>query len=169
MKKITISVALLFTTLVLSAQQNSFGLLKFTIPGSWQEQSRQEVVAYEGTVPELNIPLEIRVYLNQNAGVKPDSSFKMQWQNIMTVYGNPAIPFVKKRYASSGLQVAINQATPVEINTGNGKQHTQLVVFMVEKQTQAIQFITTNLSDFKLLRPFIDDFIENVDTIAKRD
>jgi hypothetical protein len=169
MKRILIGIALLFSTLLLTAQPNSFGLLKFTIPDGWQEQSREDVVAFNGAVPEINIPLEIKVYLNDIAGTKPDSSFKMQWQHIMGLYGSPAIPFVKKRYASSGIQIAINQANPVEITTANGKQYTILAVFILDKQAQAVQFITNNPADFKQLRPFIDDFIENVSTLTKRD
>ena len=33
---------------------------------------------------------------------------------------------------------------------------------------QAMQFITNNPADYKVLRPFVDDFIDTVDTIEKR-
>ena len=161
-------ISLLFSY-VLAAQSNSFGLLKFNIPANWQEQIKQQGLSFSGTESETNIPVEIKIYESKVAGVKPDSSFKMEWQVVMQDYGNPPVPYAKKRYASSGLQVAANQATPVEILENNQKKFTQLIVFIVEKQMQAIQFIAPTAADFKLLRPFIDDFIESVDVIAKHD
>ncbi|CAN5559745.1 hypothetical protein BH10BAC3_BH10BAC3_06180 [soil metagenome] len=160
---------IVFSSSILLAQKNSFGLLKFKITDGWQEQTKQQVISFSGMESEINIPVEIRVYQNQPAGIKPDSSFRIEWQRILKDYGNPPLPYAKKRYASSGLQVAINQATPSEIIENNQKKYTQLAVFIIEKQMQTIQFIAYNASDFKLLRPFIDDFIEAVDTIAKRD
>ncbi len=160
---------IIFTSSILSAQNNSFGLLKFKINDGWQEETKKQVISFSGKESETNIPLEIRVYQNQPAGVKPDSSFRIEWQRLLKDYGNPPVPYAKKRYAASGLQVAINQATPSEIIENNQKKYTQMAVFIIEKQMQTIEFIADNASDFKLLRPFIDDFIEAVDTIAKRD
>lgn len=169
MNKFVGSLSSLLISVVLSAQSNSFGLLKFNIPANWQQQTKQQVVSYSGNEGETNIPMEIKVYENEPAGIKADSSFKIAWQKVMSSYGSPAIPFAKKRYASSGLQIAINQAAPIEITENNQKKFTQLLVFIIDKQMQAFQFIASNAADFKLLRPYIDEFIENVDTIAKRD
>ena len=112
MKYIIFFSLLAFNCSVLVAQKNSFGLLEFKIPDGWQEQIKQQVLTFSGTESETNVTLEIRVYQNLPAGVKPDSSFRIEWQQILRDYGNPPIPFAKKRYTSSGLQVAVNQATP---------------------------------------------------------
>jgi hypothetical protein len=152
-----------------NAQSESFGILKFKIPPGWQEQIRQHVVAYTGVETESNLPLEIVIYENQPAGIKPDSSFKMEWQRILNSdYGNPVVPIVKKSYNPAGLQVVLNTPKPVEITTNNEKKYTQLVVFIIDKQMQAIQFISNNAANYRLLHYFIEDFIESVDTIEKR-
>ena len=150
-----------------AAQTNSFGLLKYSIPGNWQEQSKQHVISYSGIESETGIPIEIKVYENRPAGVKPDSSFHMEWKRIFSDQGNPAVPYAKKRYNAEGIQLAVNVATTAEIIEGNQKKFTQLAVFIIDKQVQAIQFVAYNATDFKKLRPYIDDFIDGTSAIAK--
>jgi len=151
-----------------AAQTNSFGLLKYDIPANWQEQSKQHVISYSGIESETGIQVEIKVYENQPAGVKPDSSFHMEWKRILSDQGNPAVPYAKKRYSAEGIQIAVNVATAAEIVENNQKKFTQLAVFIIDKQMQAIQFVALNASDFKKLRPYIDNFIDAADTIVKR-
>ena len=150
-------------------QIESFSLLKYKIPQGWQQQSRLHLVSYSGIETASNTPLEIVVYENQPAAIKPDSSFRREWRRILNDdYGSPAVPFAKKSYNSGGLQFAVNTSKPVEVITNNQKRYTQLVVFIFDKQMQAMQFITNNPADYKVLRPFVDDFIDTVDTIEKR-
>lgn len=151
-----------------NAQKSSYGLIKYQIPSNWQEQSRQQFVSYSGTAPETDIPVEIVIYPNQPAGQKPDSSFKMEWSRILDAsYGSPAVPYAKKRYNPNGIRLAINIANPVEINTNNQKKYSQLAVFILDKQMQAVQFVTNNATDYKTLRPFIDEFVDTVDSVEE--
>ncbi len=151
----------------LRAQPESYDLLKFNIPQDWQQQSRSQWISYTGTDKETNIAVEIIIHKSQAAAPKIDSSFKAEWKRILdSNYGKPPAPFAKKKYAVSGIQYVENGA---ELVHNGHKIYSELFVFIIGKQLQTIQLVTDKPTSYKALRPFVDEFLETVDTVQKRE
>lgn len=163
---------LLLTSLLFfntSQAQEFFGLIKYKAPEGWQKQIKEHIITYTGSTPETNIPLDIVLYESQAAAPRPDSSFKAEWARVHSSLGNPLPPYAKRMMTGSGLPVWINVGVSVEINYEHQKRYSQLAVFIIGKQLQAVQFISVKPTDFKVLRPFIDEFVGGVDTVLKKE
>jgi hypothetical protein len=147
-------------------QSNSFSLLKYNIPGNWQEQLKVGSASYSGNEPETNAWMEIRVFNAEQLTGKPDSSFRQTWRRIFAKDA-AAIPPIKKRFNGAGLQVLNNVGVTSPFTENNQKMVSQLVMVVVGDQVQPIQILTVNDKDLKQLRPFIDSFIDSIDTVIK--
>ena len=155
----------LFSMAALS-QPNSFSLLKYSIPGNWQEQLKEHSASYSGNEPETNAWMEIRVFTAEQLTTKPDSSFRQTWRRLFEKDGT-SIPPIKKRYNEAGLQVLNNVGVTSPFTEKNQQMVSQLVMVVVGNQIQPIQILTVNDKDLKMLRPFIDSFIDSIDTVTK--
>jgi hypothetical protein len=147
-------------------QSNSFSLLKYSIPGNWQQQLREHSASYSGNEPETKAWMEIRVFNAEQMPGKPDSSFRQTWRRIFA-NDNASIPSIKKRFNEAGLQVLNNVGVTSPYTENNQKMVSQLVMVVVGNQFQPIQILTINDKDLKQLRPFIDSFIDSIDTVVK--
>ena len=118
--------------------------------------------------PETNKWMEIRVFEANESSLKPDSSFRQLWHSLYTGEENAVVPPLKRRYTESGLLVYNNANLTTTYTEGNRKMVSQLILVVVGKQTQAFQLFAENDKDLKMLRPFIDSFIDSIDTIVKQ-
>jgi hypothetical protein len=166
MKYLFTSFFLFMTSIAAISQSNSFSLLKYTIPGNWQEQLKEHSASYSGNEPGTNAWMEIRVFNAEQLTGKPDSNFRQTWRRIFTNDG-ASIPPIKKRYNEAGLQVLNNVGVTSPFTENNQKMVSQLVLVVVGNQVQPIQILTVNDKDLKQLRPFIDSFIDSIDTVVK--
>jgi hypothetical protein len=146
------------------SQKASFGLLKFNIPATWQQQTRMEFTTYMNPNPEAALH-EIMCFAPEDAAQKIDSSFKNEWTRLLPKAGTPVTPKPKRRASYSGLNYAENGA---ETEIEGKKQFVQLYVLVVDKQVQSFILITDSLAEFKKLREEIAGFIDSVDPIKKR-
>lgn len=150
------------------SQNNSFGLIKYNIPASWQEQIKDNSKTYSGTEPETNAWVEIIVHEPQPASPKPDSSFRLVWKNLVAPKTVSALPPVKKIYSESGLPVAYNVAYGAEVKENSITVFEQLLIITIDKQVQPVEIRAASAKELKSLRTFIDSFIGSLDTIVKR-
>lgn len=168
MKSLSATCLFLFLSMTALCQPNSFSLLKYNIPGTWQEQQRSYAKVYSGTEPETNAWMEIRVFNAEKLSVKPDSSFRATWRRLFVNDAMAPVPPIKKRYNEAGLQVLNNVGVNSPYTENNQKMVSQLIVVVIENEVQPIQILTINDRDLKQLRPFIDSFIDSIDTVVKR-
>ena len=147
------------------SQKESLGLLKFSIPSTWQQQTRLELTSYLNPNPDAGIREIICFPQEPAAAPKIDSSFKKEWKRLLPTAAAPLTPQPKKRTSFSGLAYAENGA---EAEIEGRKQFVQLYVFAVEKEVQSFILVADNLAAFKKLREEISAFLDSVYTIKKR-
>jgi hypothetical protein len=164
MKFLFLLVLAAFSSVCGFSQKESFGLLKFNIPTTWQQQTRMEFTTFLNPNPEATLH-EIMCFSPEASAPKIDSSFKSEWSRLLPNAGTPLTPKPKKRASFSGLNYAENGA---EADIEGKKQFVQLYVFAVDNRVQSFILVAESLEAFKKLREEIAAFLDSVDTIKKR-
>ncbi|TAD86739.1 MAG: hypothetical protein EAY75_07405 [Bacteroidetes bacterium] len=149
------------TAITAQAQSEKFGLLSFTVPVEWQQQSRQGMVRYEWYDRKTNLGGQLTVWMPVAAAPKPDSSFRRIWRSSFdSANGNLPVPTViKRRFTPSGISY---YEAIANLGTGVDFGYRLFWVFHLGGQAQTMVFATTNAAALKAQQQTVTNFLESI-------